>query len=160
MKAALSAGILLFRTNGDGNIEVLLAHMGGPFWQRKDAGAWSLPKGEYAQGEDALAAARREFAEELGSAPPSGQFIDLGEIRQSGGKRVRAWAAQGDLDADAIVSNTFEMEWPRGSGKTASFAEVDKAAWFPIEEARTKLVRAQAEFLDRLLEKLQQSKVR
>jgi len=151
---AQSAGILLFRMDEEGNVEVLLVHMGGPFWKNKDAGAWSLPKGEYAEGEDALAAARREFSEELGTPPPSGQFIDLDEIRQSGGKRVRAWAARGDLDADAIVSNTFETEWPRGSGKTTTFPEVDKAAWFRIEEARKKLIRAQAEFLDRLLEKL------
>jgi len=154
MRSKPSAGILLFRTSGEGSIEVLLAHMGGPFWKNKDAGAWSLPKGEYTEGEDALAAARREFTEELGSAPPSGQFIDLGEIRQSSGKRVRAWAAHGDLDADAIISNSFEIEWPKGSGKTASFPEVDKAGWFGIEEARKKLIRAQAEFLDRLLEKL------
>jgi predicted NUDIX family NTP pyrophosphohydrolase len=154
VKAGLSAGILLYRT-GQRGVEVLLAHMGGPFWKNKDAGAWSLPKGECNAGEDALAAARREFAEELGSPVPAEQFLDLGEVRQAGGKRVRAWAARGDLDAAAMVSNTFDMEWPRGSGKMVAFPEVDRAQWFSIDEGRRKVVRAQAEFLDRLIALLQ-----
>jgi predicted NUDIX family NTP pyrophosphohydrolase len=149
----LSAGLLLYKKRGDG-VEVLLAHMGGPLWSNRDARAWSLPKGEYEAGEDPLAAARREFAEELGTPPPQGPAIDIGEVKQSGGKVVRAWALEGDLDASAIRSNTFELEWPRGSGSVRTYPEVDRAAWFDLQTAREKLVRAQVEFLDRLRERL------
>ena len=129
---------------------MLLVHPGGPLWQRKDAGAWSIPKGEHSPGEDPLAAARREFAEELGLAPPDSPAVDLGQVTQAGGKTVRAWAVAGDLDVSALRSNSFEMEWPPRSGQRLRFPEVDRAAWFPLEEARTKLVPAQAAFLDRL----------
>jgi predicted NUDIX family NTP pyrophosphohydrolase len=149
----LSAALLLYRRRG-GRLEVLLAHMGGPLWRNRDARAWSLPKGEYEAGEDPLTAARREFAEELGTAPPQGPTIDIGEVRQSGGKVVRAWALEGDLDASAIRSNSFELEWPRGSGRVRAYPEVDRAAWFDLQTAREKLVRAQVEFLDRLRERL------
>jgi predicted NUDIX family NTP pyrophosphohydrolase len=147
-----SAGILLYRLAG-GAPEVLLVHPGGPFWARKDAGVWSIPKGEYEEGEDPRACALREFEEETGSALPESRLIDLGEVSQKSGKLVTAWAAEGDLDADAIESNTFTMEWPPRSGRTAEFPEVDRAAWFEAE-AREKLNAAQAEFLDRLMERL------
>ena len=149
----LSAGLLLYRRRGQ-EVEVLLAHMGGPLWRNRDLRAWSLPKGEYEPGEDALAAARREFAEELGTPPPQGAAIDIGEVRQSGGKLVRAWALEGDLNASAIRSNSFQLEWPRGSGSMRSYPEVDRAAWFDLQTAREKLVRAQVQFLDRLRERL------
>jgi predicted NUDIX family NTP pyrophosphohydrolase len=148
-----SAGILLYRLAG-GAPEVLLVHPGGPFWARKDAGVWSIPKGEYEEGEDPRACALREFEEETGSALPESRLIDLGEVSQKSGKLVTAWAAEGDLDADAIESNTFTMEWPPRSGRTADFPEVDRAAWFREAEAREKLNAAQAEFLDRLMERL------
>jgi predicted NUDIX family NTP pyrophosphohydrolase len=147
----VSAGLLLFRRRGD-SLEVLLAHMGGPFWSKKDAGAWSLPKGEYEGGEDPLEAARREFAEELGFPAPAGETIELGCVRQRGGKVVRAWALEGDADADAVRSNLFELEWPRGSGALKSFPEVDRAAWFDLQTARDKLLPSQLEFLERLRE--------
>ena len=148
--ARRSAGILLHRTR-DGAREVLLVHPGGPFWAKKDLGAWSLPKGEHGEDEDPLACARREFAEELGSAlPGDAQLRDLGEIRQRGGKVVRAWAAEGDVDATAITSNTFTLEWPPRSGRTAEFPEVDRAEWFGLDEARERILPAQAPFLDRL----------
>jgi predicted NUDIX family NTP pyrophosphohydrolase len=148
--SARSAGILLFRRGGRG-IEVLLVHPGGPFWTRKDAGAWSLPKGAVDAGEDPLAAARREFGEELGTPPPAGEPLSLGEVRQRSGKVVQAWALEGDLDAGAIRSNTFEMEWPPRSGARQEFPEVDRAEWFAPDEARRRLLPAQAPFLDRLL---------
>jgi predicted NUDIX family NTP pyrophosphohydrolase len=144
-----SAGILLYR-HGDEGLEVLLVHPGGPFFARRDAGAWSIPKGLYEPGEEPLACARREFAEELGSACPDGPALELGEVRQRNGKRVTAWAVQGDLDATAITSNSFELEWPPRSGRTQEFPEVDRAAWFTLDEAREKLIAAQAAFLDRL----------
>lgn len=131
---------------------MLLGHMGGPLWARKDARAWSIPKGEYVDPEEPLAAARREFAEELGSAPPDGDYQPLGEVRQSGGKRVLAWAVSGDLDTATVRSNTFEMEWPRGSGLMQQFPEIDRAEWFALDAARERIVAAQAEFLDRLRE--------
>jgi predicted NUDIX family NTP pyrophosphohydrolase len=146
---ARSAGLLLHRDR-TGVREVLLVHPGGPFWARKDLGAWSIPKGEYGDGEMPEAAALREFEEELGSPAPAGERTPLGEIRQKNGKRVVAWALEGDLDADAIASNTFELEWPPRSGRTATFPEVDRAAWFALEEAREKINPAQAAFLDRL----------
>ena len=140
-----SAGVLLRR--GDGR--VLLVHPGGPFWARKDAGAWSIPKGEHDDGEDPEVCARREFLEELGSAPPEA-LTDLGTVRQKNRKEVRAFYGEGDVDVDGVVSNTFEMEWPPRSGRTQSFPEIDRAEWFTVEEAREKLNPAQAELLDRL----------
>ena len=140
-----SAGVLLRRADG----HVLLVHPGGPFWAKKDLGAWSIPKGEHDDGEDPEACARREFAEELGApAPPD--LVDLGTVRQKNRKEVRAFYGEGDLDVSAVVSNTFEIEWPPRSGKTAEFPEIDRAEWFDVETAREKLNPAQAEFLDRL----------
>jgi predicted NUDIX family NTP pyrophosphohydrolase len=136
----------------DGELEVLLVHPGGPFWARRDAGAWSIPKGEYAEGEDPLAAARREYAEELGSPAPDGDVHDLGEIRQKSGKLVRAWTLEGDLDADSIVSNTVDIEWPPRSRRTISIPEVDRAQWFGLADARERINPAQAAFLERLQE--------
>lgn len=144
-----SAGILLYRQLGS-RLEVLIVHPGGPLWARRDLGAWSVPKGEYAPGEDPLAAARREFAEELGSPPPPGPVLDLGEVRLRSGKRVRAWALEGDLDAERISSNAFELEWPPRSGRTQLFPEVDRAGWFDLDEARRRLNPAQVQLLDRL----------
>jgi predicted NUDIX family NTP pyrophosphohydrolase len=152
--ASRSAGVVLYRTGPDTVVEVLLGHMGGPFWARKDAGAWSVPKGEYAPGEDPLEAARREFAEELGHPLPDVPLVPLGELRQSGGKYVTVWAAEGDFDPAVAVSNTFELEWPRGSGVVRTFPEVDRVAWFTVDDARTRLVKGQVPFLDRLLEVL------
>jgi predicted NUDIX family NTP pyrophosphohydrolase len=148
-----SAGILLHR-RGDTGREVLIGHMGGPFWARKDEAAWSLPKGEYGPGEDAFAVALREFEEELGSPVPASEFVPLGEIRQSGGKVLTVWAAEGDLDADATNSNTFELEWPPRSGQVQEFPEIDRAAWVTVDVARAKLVKGQVPLLDRLLEVL------
>jgi len=145
-----SAGILLHRGAGDA-VEVLLVHPGGPFWAGRDEGAWSIPKGEYAHTEEALSAARREFAEELGSPAPSGEPVELGEIRQKSGKRVRAWGLAGDLDTSSVSSNTFSMEWPPRSGQTQEFPEVDRAEWFSLGEARRRINPAQVELLDRLL---------
>ncbi len=150
MPPRLSAGILLHRTDERGAVEVLIAHMGGPFWQRRDAGAWSIPKGEHLAGDDPLEAARREFEEELGVPVPASEFLPLGEVTQAGGKVVSVWAAAGDLDPSTAVSNTFELEWPRGSGRIRTFPEVDRVAWFGVEEARARLVRGQLPFLDRL----------
>jgi predicted NUDIX family NTP pyrophosphohydrolase len=151
--AKRSAGILLYRVMR-GAPEVLLVHPGGPFWARRDAGAWSIPKGEYEPGDDPRTCALREFEEETGAAVPPGELIDLGDVKQKGGKVVSAWAAEGDLDADAVRSNTFTMEWPPRSGRTVEFPEIDRAGWFGVDAAREKLVAAQAEFLDRLLERL------
>jgi predicted NUDIX family NTP pyrophosphohydrolase len=151
---ARSAGLLLHR-DGPHGIEVLLVHMGGPLWARKDAGAWSIPKGEYQPHEDPLAAAHREFAEELGAAvPDAADTRPLGEVRQRNGKIVSAWAVRADFDASAAVSNLFEMEWPPRSGRRQSFPEVDRAEWFGLDAARPKLVAAQTAFLDRLREAL------
>jgi predicted NUDIX family NTP pyrophosphohydrolase len=147
---ARSAGILLHRRR-DGVREVLLVHPGGPFWAKRDAGAWSIPKGEYADGEDARACALREFEEELGTPLASqSELVDLGSVRQRNGKVVTAWAVEGDLDATAARSNTFEMEWPPRSGRRQVFPEVDRAEWFSVDEAREKLIPAQAALLDRL----------
>ena len=150
MAGKRSAGILLHRRGPGGAHEVLLVHPGGPFWAKKDAGAWSIPKGEYDDGEDARVAALREFAEELGTPPPDGDLVDLGEVRQRGGKTVVAWALEGDADADAIRSNTFTMEWPPRSGTMREFPEIDRAGWFRLDEAREKILPAQAPLLDRL----------
>lgn len=133
-----------------GRLQVLLAHPGGPLWARKDKGAWSIPKGEYGPDEDPLTAAKREFSEELGMVP-EGECRPLGEVKQKSGKIVTAFALAGDLDAGAIVPGTFEMEWPLKSGRRQSFPEVDRAAWFAIEDARRKILPAQAPFIDRLL---------
>ncbi|MFJ9618686.1 NUDIX domain-containing protein [Streptomyces noursei] len=154
MAGKRSAGLLLHRSGADGGTEVLLAHMGGPLWARRDAGAWSVPKGEYAPPEEPLAAARREFAEELGMPPPDGRYVPLGDVRQSGGKVVTVWAVAGDLDPDRIEPGTFELEWPRGSGVIRSFPEIDRVAWCTPEQARARLVTAQREFLDRLAQAL------
>jgi predicted NUDIX family NTP pyrophosphohydrolase len=147
--SARSAGIVLHRGRGD-ELEVLLVHPGGPVWARRDAGVWSIPKGEYADDEDPLTAARREFAEELGTPAPDGAALELGEIRQKSGKRVRAWALAGDLDAEQTQSNMFSMQWPPRSGRIQEFPEVDRAQWFGLDEAREKLNPAQVELLDRL----------
>ena len=148
MAVKRSAGLLLFRRRAA--LEVLLAHPGGPFWARRDAGAWSIPKGEYDADETPLAAARREFLEELGLPAPDGALIPLGEIRQPSGKLITAWAVEADLDPAAIVPGTFELEWPRGSGRVQTIPEVDRVAWFPLDEARLRIVEGQPPFLDRL----------
>ena len=145
-----SAGILLFRRRAE--LEVLLVHPGGPFWAKKDLGAWSIPKGEHDEGEDGQACAIREFTEETGSAPSPGQLQDLGTIRQKAGKTVQAWALEGDLDAAAVRSNTFELQWPPRSGRMQVFPEVDRAEWFGLDEARERINPAQADFLDRLVD--------
>jgi predicted NUDIX family NTP pyrophosphohydrolase len=147
--AKRSAGILLHRLR-DGEREVLLVHPGGPFWAKKDRGAWSIPKGEYEDGEDPRACALREFEEELGAALPERELVALGEVRQKGGKRVTAWAVEGDLDPGSVRSNTFTLEWPPRSGVLREFPEIDRAAWFGLPEARERIVPAQAELLDRL----------
>ena len=144
-----SAGLVLFRER-DGELQVLLGHMGGPLWARKDDGAWSIPKGELDPGEDPLAGARREFAEELGHPPPDGDVVELGEIRQRSGKRVIAFAVEGDFDPATIVPGTFEMTWPPRSGRTQAFPEVDRVAWFDLPAAEAKLVGGQMELLARL----------
>jgi predicted NUDIX family NTP pyrophosphohydrolase len=148
--AKRSAGILLYRLV-DGSPEVLLVHPGGPVWARRDAGAWSIPKGEYSDDEDPQASALREFEEETGTRLPDTALAELGTVQQKSGKVVSAWAAEGNLDADAIVSNTFELEWPPRSGRVQAFPEVDRAGWFSVEAAREKLNPAQVAFLDRLL---------
>lgn len=147
-----SGGILLYR-RGEHGLEVLLVHPGGPFWRGKDAGAWSIPKGEIAPGASAEEAALREFAEELGSAP-EGRLVPLGTVRQAGGKEVEAFALPGELDCAAAVSNMFEMEWPPRSGRMQSFPEVNRAEWFDAASARTRINPAQAAFIDRLEEML------
>jgi predicted NUDIX family NTP pyrophosphohydrolase len=151
--AKRSAGILLYR-RVDGRVEVLLGHMGGPFWANRTAGAWSVPKGEHEPDEEPLVAARREFEEELGLPVPDGEPVPLGQVRQAGGKTVTVWALEADLDPDRIVPGTFEMEWPRGSGRLQRFPEVDRVAWLTPEEARTSIVSGQRAFLDRLAERL------
>jgi predicted NUDIX family NTP pyrophosphohydrolase len=149
MAARLSAGILLHR-RGIGGPEVLLVHPGGPFWARKDIGAWSIPKGEVDEGEDPRACARREFAEETGTQLPDGALDELGSVKLKSGKLVQAFAVAGDLDPAAVSSNTFELEWPPRSGRTESFPEIDRAEWFALDAARAKLNPAQAELVDRL----------
>ena len=147
--ARLSAGLLLYRFR-QGALEVMLVHMGGPFWKRKDAGAWSIPKGEYQRPEEPLDAARREFAEETGLMAPAREPVDLGTVKQPGGKLIRAFAVEGDADVNAIRSNSFELEWPRGSGTVKEFPEVDRAEWFEPESARAKLLEGQVPFLEAL----------
>jgi predicted NUDIX family NTP pyrophosphohydrolase len=148
-----SAGIVLYRVGGEG-VEVLLVHPGGPFWANKDLGAWSIPKGEYEQGEDPLRTALRELEEETGHKLQTAELLELGAVRQRSGKVLTAWAAAGDLDAAAITSNTFTLQWPPRSGRTREFPEVDRAGWFDPATARQKLVGAQAELIDRLLSAL------
>ena len=149
MAGKRSAGILLFR-RADGGPEVLLGHMGGPLWAKKDTAAWSVVKGEYQPGEEPEDAARREFTEELGLSAPDGDYVALGEVKQSGGKVVTVWAVAGELDPATIVPGTFEMEWPPRSGKRQTFPELDRVAWFDLDTARDKLVKGQRAFLDRL----------
>jgi predicted NUDIX family NTP pyrophosphohydrolase len=154
--AARSAGLLLFRHTGT-RVEVLLGHLGGPYFTRRDDGAWSIPKGEYGPDEEPLAAALREFTEEFGSAPPpTAAALPLGEVRQRNGKLVTAWAVEADFDADTIVSNTFEIEWPPRSGRRQEFPEIDRAAWFDVATARTKMIVGQDALIDRLAEKVEQ----
>jgi predicted NUDIX family NTP pyrophosphohydrolase len=149
--AKLSAGLLLYRFRGaDDTVEVLIAHPGGPFWARRDDGAWSIPKGEYAAGEDPWDVAQREFVEEVGLAPPNGPRIDLGTLKQPSGKVIAVFAVHGDLDVTGARSNTFELEWPRGSGVLREFPEVDRVGWFSVVRAREKLLAGQRPFLDRL----------
>jgi predicted NUDIX family NTP pyrophosphohydrolase len=147
--ARTSAGLVLYRVREDG-VEVMLVHMGGPFWEHKDAGAWSIPKGQHDRSEEPLDAARREFAEETGMMAPAREPIDLGTIKQPSGKMIRVFAVEGDADAGAVRSNSFELEWPRGSGRVQEFPEVDRAEWFELERARAKLVRGQVPFLEAL----------
>ncbi len=147
-----SAGILMYRYK-NGELEILLVHPGGPFWARKDKGAWSIPKGICEKNENLLTAAKREFHEETGFNI-DGEFIDLGEIKQSSGKIVHIWAVEGDIDPNDIHSNTFQLEWPKGSGRIRQYPEVDKAAWFPIKLAKEKIAKGQIGFLERLLKKL------
>ena len=145
-----SAGVLLLRPTPGGSFEVLLVHPGGPLWVRRDEGAWSIPKGEYGEDESPMEVARREFSEEIGIAVPDGPWLELGTVRQSGGKHVTAWAVTGDVDASAIVSNTFQMEWPPKSGNLAAFPEVDRAEWFTLSDAAIKINSGQLELLERL----------
>lgn len=147
-----SAGILLYRFN-EGNLQVMLVHPGGPFWAKKDDGAWSIPKGIYEEGENPLAAAKREFQEETGQEV-DGDFIDLGELKQPSRKIVQAWALEHDLDTSRIISNTFSLEWPPKSGAVREYPEVDRGRWFNVQEAREKILKGQLEFLDRLVEKI------
>ena len=149
-----SAGILLYRRAGGAAVEVWIAHMGGPFWARKDARAWSIPKGEYLHDEDPLAAAQREFAEEMGTPAPSADYRPLGEFRQPSGKVVTVFTAESDFAPGRIVSNTFALEWPKGSGTVRSYREVDDARWTGLQEARTRLVSGQLPILDELIQHL------
>ncbi|MER7491434.1 NUDIX domain-containing protein [Streptomyces pharetrae] len=151
MTARRSAGLLLFRRAGR-DLEVLLGHMGGPYFARKDAGAWTVPKGEYAPDEPAWEAARREFREELGLEPPDGEAVPLGEVRQTGGKIVTVWAVEGDLDPEDVRPGTFTIQWPPRSGRLAEFPELDRVRWFGLDAGRAVIVTAQTAFLDRLAE--------
>ncbi|WP_427173215.1 NUDIX domain-containing protein [Arthrobacter sp. 92] len=150
-----SAGILLYRRGGTAPLQVWIAHMGGPFWARKDAHAWSIPKGEFPEDEDALVAARREFSEEMGTPAPAAHYIPLGTFRQPSGKLITVFAAECDFQPARIVSNTFSLEWPKGSGIIRNYPEIDYAAWIEESEARIKLVRGQLPILDALLRHLQ-----
>jgi predicted NUDIX family NTP pyrophosphohydrolase len=146
-----SAGLLLYRRDPDGRLEVLLGHMGGPFWAHRDAGAWSIPKGEHEASEEPFAAACRELTEELGVPVPDGPAHWLGEVRQAGGKVVAAWAIEADVDPADVVPGTFTMEWPPRSGRYQEFPELDRVAWLPVDVARERLVRGQVELLDALV---------
>ncbi|WP_030562036.1 NUDIX domain-containing protein [Streptomyces aureocirculatus] len=149
MTGRRSAGLLLFRNPGPA-VEVLIGHMGGPFWARRDHAAWSIPKGEHGDEEEPLAAAVREFEEELGRVAPAGPYLPLGDVRQAGGKTVAVWAVEADLDPETVVPGTFRLEWPRGSGRFQEFPELDRVAWLPLDGAADKLVAGQRVFLDRL----------
>jgi predicted NUDIX family NTP pyrophosphohydrolase len=149
-----SAGLLLYRRTSAGAFEVLLAHPGGPLWAKRDAGVWTVPKGEFHEGEEAWAVARREFEEETGHPAPDGDSIELGEIRQKGGKLVEAWALEGDLDPATARSNTFPLEWPPRSGRWITIPEIDRVEWFAPDEARQRIKDAQIPFIDRLLDAL------
>jgi predicted NUDIX family NTP pyrophosphohydrolase len=146
----LSAGLLLYRVVDD-VVEVLIGHPGGPFWARKDDGAWSILKGEYVEGDDPWTVAQREFEEELGKPPPDGPRIDFAPVKQPSGKVITAFAVRGDLDLTDTFSNTFELEWPKGSGRIREFPEIDRAGWFSVAEARSKLLKGQRPLLDHLL---------
>jgi predicted NUDIX family NTP pyrophosphohydrolase len=147
----LSAGLLLYRHGSDGQLEVLLAHPGGPLWRGKDEHAWSIPKGEYQEGQDALSEAEREFTEEIGVSAPPGPRIDLGSVRQAGGKQVHAWGIEaGAWSVTDVASNEFEMEWPPRSGRMLMFPEVDRIEWMTTSDALSRIVKAQADFFDRL----------
>ncbi|MFF8914853.1 NUDIX domain-containing protein [Streptomyces sp. NPDC015032] len=163
-RASRSAGLLLFRrlareADGGPGFEVLIGHMGGPFWAGRESAAWSIPKGEYGPGEEPAAAARREFCEEFGRPAPEGEWVALGEARQSGGKTVTVWAVEADLDAATAVPGTFTMEWPRGSGALREFPEVDRFAWCTPLEAAERLVTGQRVFLDRLRDHVRDGRV-
>ena len=149
-----SAGILLYRLTDAAELQVWIAHMGGPFWARKDAAAWSIPKGEYQPGEDPFVAARREFAEEIGTPPPEVEYAELGEFRQASGKLVTVFAAEADFAVEQVVSNTFTVEWPPRSGKLQEFPEIDDARWVGLDEARVRLVRGQLPVLDAVLDRV------
>lgn len=149
-----SAGILLYRRTAGSELEFWIAHMGGPFWARKDARAWSIPKGEYLQDEDPMVAAKREFAEEMGAPPPPADYIQLGSFRQPSGKVITVFTAESDFAPEGIVSNTFSLEWPKGSGTVRSFPEIDDAAWTSEPDARTRLVKGQVPILDALIQHL------
>lgn len=149
--AKVSAGLLLYRVV-DGVVEVLIGHPGGPFWARKDDGAWSIPKGEYTDGEDPWTVAQREFTEELGLAAPAGERIEFAPVKQPGGKVVTVFGVRGDLDVTDAVSNTFTLEWPKGSGRIREYPEIDRVGWFPVAVARQKLLKGQLPVLDRLME--------
>ena len=150
----LSAGLLLYRIT-DGVVEVLIGHPGGPFWARKDEGAWSIPKGEYLDGDDPWTAARREFEEELGKPAPDGPRVEFAPLKQPSGKIVTIFAVRGDLDLNGTFSNTFTLEWPKGSGNIREYPEIDRVGWFPVPEARSKLLTGQRPVLDLLMESLQ-----
>ncbi|MFE9257952.1 NUDIX domain-containing protein [Streptomyces sp. NPDC006879] len=156
MKQKRSAGLLLFRREGSDvhGLEVLIGHMGGPLWGHRDAGAWSIPKGEYGPEEAAVDAARREFTEEVGLPAPPGPYLELGEVTQASGKIVTVWAVEADLDPALMVAGTFLMEWPRGSGVRQEFPELDRVGWFTPQAARSLLITSQSVFLDRLAEQL------
>lgn len=154
MMPKLSAGLLLYRVT-DAGVEVLIGHPGGPFWARKDEGAWSIPKGEYLEGEDPWAAAQREFLEELGKPAPAGPRLDFAPLKQPSGKVITAFAVRGDLDLEGTVSNTFELEWPRGSGNIGEYPEIDRVGWFSVTEANAKLLKGQRPLLDRLMAALE-----
>ncbi len=157
-RAARSAGIVLYRRR-NGRAEVLLGHMGGPFWARRDERAWTIPKGEGEPGEPDEAVARREFREEIGTDVPADELVDLGDVQQSRHKVVRAFAAEGDLDAESANSTTFDLEWPRGSGVIQAFPEIDRAAWFGLDAARPLIILGQVEILDRLADHLARADV-
>ena len=148
-----SAGLLVYRIN-DGQLEVLIGHMGGPFFAKKDKAAWSIPKGEYDETEDPKTAARHEFQQEIGQPPPDGDWLELGQVEYKNKKRVSIWAIEGEVDANNIQSNTFELEWPPRSGQTQQFPEIDRAEWLTIDQPRPKLIPAQCVFLDRLSQQL------